>query len=146
MTYFGLKIWFSSVFSVFQNSFDLNRSLQTFDNRRKVLRSAGRWSVGLKHDEDSVYNAYCHLIEQAQCYVYIENQFFVTATEESEEIDNKLGHTIAERIIKASKKNENFRMYLVTPVMSGGPGKFEKNTAQQQESKYHCSHFGIWNC
>ena len=102
------------------------------------MRSAGRWSVGLKDDEDSVYNAYCHLIEHAQCYVYIENQFFVTATEESEEIDNKLGHTIAERIIKASKNNENFRIYVVTPVRAGGNGAFELNTAQQAESKYRC--------
>ncbi|CAB5182188.1 unnamed protein product [Rhizophagus irregularis] len=31
--------------------------------------------------ENSIYNAYCHLIRSSEHFIYIENQFFITASE-----------------------------------------------------------------
>jgi len=49
--------------------------------KHQILRSASMWSIGLEHDkpEHSIWNAYLHLIESAKEYIYIENQFFLSA-------------------------------------------------------------------
>lgn len=46
----------------------------------QVLRSASPWSIGLNQDkvECSIYNAYVDLIQRAQHFIYIENQFFIS--------------------------------------------------------------------
>ena len=46
----------------------------------QVLRSLGEWSGGIRVAEDSIHNAYCSLIESAEHYIYIENQFFISNT------------------------------------------------------------------
>ena len=60
------------------------------------------------------------------------------APEGSTEIENRIGQAIAERIVKAAKNKEDFRIYLVIPVAPAwlaSPGRFEKNPAKEQESK-----------
>lgn len=47
----------------------------------QVLRSAANWSTGfLEADiyEESIHEAYVEKISQAQHYIYIENQFFIS--------------------------------------------------------------------
>lgn len=47
----------------------------------QFLRSASRWSVGLlTKPERSIENAYIELILKAKTHIYIENQFFISAT------------------------------------------------------------------
>ena len=41
----------------------------------QVLRSASKWSVGIK--ENSILQGYYKLIDDAKHYLYIENQFFL---------------------------------------------------------------------
>jgi phosphatidylserine/phosphatidylglycerophosphate/cardiolipin synthase-like enzyme len=45
----------------------------------QIVRSVARWSLGVE-PETSVQQAYHALIDKAQHYVYIENQFFCTRT------------------------------------------------------------------
>ena len=40
----------------------------------QVIRSAGTWSLGLERPEHSIHTAYLHLIDQADHFIYIENQ------------------------------------------------------------------------
>ena len=46
----------------------------------QVLRSSTTWSAGVGKTEKSIINAYETLIRDSKKYVYIENQFFVTAS------------------------------------------------------------------
>lgn len=38
----------------------------------QVLRSASDWSAGIKYHEESIHNAYVHVIENSKHYIYIE--------------------------------------------------------------------------
>ncbi|KAF4665558.1 Phospholipase D, partial [Perkinsus chesapeaki] len=48
--------------------------------RIQFLRSCSWWSMGLP-SENSIYQAYMNTIAEANRYIYIENQFFVTTTD-----------------------------------------------------------------
>lgn len=38
----------------------------------QLLRSAADWSAGIKYHEESIHNAYIHVIENSKHYIYIE--------------------------------------------------------------------------
>lgn len=44
----------------------------------QVLRSFGQWSGGVKKTEHSIQNAYINLIENAEKFIHIDNQYFIT--------------------------------------------------------------------
>ena len=50
-----------------------------------MLRSVGGWSIGCDpyQKEQSIHEAYLSLIHNAQHFIYIENQFFISAVEGS---------------------------------------------------------------
>ncbi|MBN3298531.1 PLD1 Phospholipase, partial [Amia calva] len=87
----------------------------------QVLRSAADWSAGIKYHEESIHNAYVHTIQKSQHYIYIENQFFISCAD-NRYVFNKIGDTIAERIIRAYKENKKYRVYVVTPLLPGFEG------------------------
>ncbi|XP_062376770.1 phospholipase D1 isoform X1 [Sardina pilchardus] len=87
----------------------------------QVLRSASDWSAGIKYHEESIHNAYVHVIQNSQHYVYIENQFFISCAD-NKHVYNKIGDAIAERIIRAYKENKKYRVYVVTPLLPGFEG------------------------
>ncbi len=66
----------------------------------KVLRSGASWSVGMKYTEDSIQQAYVDMITNAQHYVYIENQFFVSMIN-SGDVHNKISIALLDRIARA---------------------------------------------
>ncbi|GBC05685.1 hypothetical protein RclHR1_06370012 [Rhizophagus clarus] len=84
----------------------------------QLLRSSAYWSSGIKH-ENSIYNAYCHLIRTSKHFIYIENQFFITTTENDPKyvIKNRIGECIFERIKKAHENNEKFRIIVIIPLL-----------------------------
>lgn len=51
----------------------------------QVVRSAGKWSLGLEPAERSVAAAWCDAIRQAESSIYIEQQFFFTTFETQEQ-------------------------------------------------------------
>uniref|UniRef100_A0A8K9WVW3 Phospholipase n=1 Tax=Oncorhynchus mykiss TaxID=8022 RepID=A0A8K9WVW3_ONCMY len=87
----------------------------------QILRSASDWSAGIKYHEESIHNAYVHAIKNSQHYIYIENQFFISCTD-NRHVFNKIGDAIAERIIQAYKEGKKFRVYVVTPLLPGFEG------------------------
>ncbi|XP_060949464.1 phospholipase D1 [Limanda limanda] len=89
--------------------------------RVQILRSASDWSAGIKYHEESIHNAYVHAIKNSQHFVYIENQFFISCAD-NRHVFNKIGDTIAERIIRAYREGKRYRVYVVTPLLPGFEG------------------------
>lgn len=87
----------------------------------QILRSCSPWSIGTPNKvEHSIMNAYCHLIEHSQHFVYIENQFFITScTVEGTPIHNKIGDALFERILVAHDNAEQWHACIVIPLMPG---------------------------
>uniref|UniRef100_A0A8C9TPR5 Phospholipase n=1 Tax=Scleropages formosus TaxID=113540 RepID=A0A8C9TPR5_SCLFO len=89
--------------------------------KAQVLRSASDWSAGIKYHEESIHNAYVHVISNSKHYIYIENQFFISCAD-NKHVFNKIGDAIAERIIRAFRENKKYRVYVVTPLLPGFEG------------------------
>lgn len=87
----------------------------------QVLRSAADWSAGIKYHEESIHNAYVSVIENSKHYIYIENQFFISCADDKV-VSNKIGDTIAQRILKAHRENKRYRVYVVIPLLPGFEG------------------------
>ncbi|KAG2212699.1 hypothetical protein INT47_000676, partial [Mucor saturninus] len=92
--------------------------------RIQVLRSSAEWSQGIDR-EYSIYSAYMECIFKAKHFIYIENQFFITTTSPHDKlIKNKIGQAIVERIKRAHKEKQKFRVIVVIPVAPGFEGDF----------------------
>uniref|UniRef100_A0A8C3B0B9 Phospholipase n=1 Tax=Cyclopterus lumpus TaxID=8103 RepID=A0A8C3B0B9_CYCLU len=87
----------------------------------QILRSACDWSAGIKYHEESIHNAYVHVIQNSRYFIYIENQFFISCAD-NRHVFNKIGDAIAERIIRAHKEGKRYRVYVVTPLLPGFEG------------------------
>lgn len=95
----------------------------------QVVRSSSDWSSGIL-TETSIQNAYCEVIRNAQHFVYIENQFFITATgEEQAPIHNVIGRAIADAVIKAGKEGRKFRVIILIPAIPGFAGDLRDDAA-----------------
>ncbi|MCJ1232521.1 hypothetical protein MMC14_000474 [Varicellaria rhodocarpa] len=95
----------------------------------QVVRSSADWSSGIL-TEHSIQNAYCELIRNAQHYVYIENQFFITATgEEQSPIHNMIGRAIVDACVRAGKEGRKFRVIILIPAIPGFAGDLRENAA-----------------
>ena len=95
----------------------------------QLVRSSADWSSGIL-TEHSIQNAYCETIRNAQHYVYIENQFFITATgEEQAPIHNTIGRAIADACIRAGKEGRKFRVIIVIPAIPGFAGDLRDDAA-----------------
>ena len=106
----------------------------------QVLRSAGQWSLGLKEKENSILEAYYRLIENSKNYIYIENQFFISRSFEdngkSYLVENKIALYIRNRILKAIKNKEKFRVYIFIPLLPGFAGEPGESGTLQIILKY----------
>ncbi|VFV27810.1 phospholipase d1-like isoform 2 [Lynx pardinus] len=87
----------------------------------QLLRSAADWSAGIKYHEESIHTAYIHVIENSKHYIYIENQFFISCADDKV-VFNKIGDAIAQRILKAHRENQRYRVYVVIPLLPGFEG------------------------
>ncbi|KAF9171276.1 Phospholipase D1 [Mortierella sp. AD011] len=89
----------------------------------QILRSVSSWSMGVEEPECSILTAYLAAIERAEHFIYIENQFFITSTNVNKTIvHNGIGRALTDRIIKAHKANEKFRVIVVLPLVPGFEG------------------------
>ena len=108
-------------------------STKNLDNRgtvkAQIVRSSGDWSSGILTDH-SIQNAYAEVIRNAQHYVYIENQFFITATgPDQQPIENTLGAAMVEAVLRAAKEGRKFRMIIIIPAIPGFAGDLRNNAA-----------------
>ena len=106
---------------------------KNLDNRgtvhAQIVRSSADWSSGILK-EHSIQNAYSDLIRKAEHFVYIENQFFITATgEEQSPIKNTIGASIVDAVARADKEGRKFRVIVVVPAVPGFAGDLREDAA-----------------
>jgi phospholipase D1/2 len=95
----------------------------------QIVRSSDDWSSGILTDH-SIQNAYRKVIEEAQHYVYIENQFFITATgDQQSPIHNTIGKSIVDAIVRADKEGRKFRVIVIIPAVPGFAGDLREDAA-----------------
>ena len=95
----------------------------------QVIRSSADWSSGIL-TEHSIQNAYTEVIRNAQHYVYIENQFFITATgDQQAPVHNTIGRAIVEACVRAGKEGRKFRVIILIPAIPGFAGDLREDAA-----------------
>lgn len=114
----------------------------------QLLRSATKWSCGLKNTENSILNGYYHLIENSKHYIYIENQFFVSRSYSDEELSlnpslqklepiyNRIAEKLYQRIVKAYDNQEKFRVFVFIPLLPSFEGDIQNSPTLQVILKY----------
>lgn len=97
--------------------------------RAQVVRSSADWSSGIL-TECSIQNAYSEIIEKAEHFVYIENQFFITATGEHQApIRNTIGRSIVDAVVRAGKEGRKFKVIVLIPAIPGFAGDLRDQAA-----------------
>ena len=95
----------------------------------QIVRSSADWSSGIL-TEHSIQTAYCEIIRNAQHYVYIENQFFITATGDNQSpIHNLIGAAIVDACVRAGKEGRKFRVIILIPAVPGFAGDLREDAA-----------------
>ncbi|KAK5017747.1 hypothetical protein LTR60_001806 [Cryomyces antarcticus] len=95
----------------------------------QIVRSCARWSHGVPI-EHSIANAYIKTIRESKHFVYIENQFFITATSDRQRpIKNKIGAAITERIIRAARNREQYMVFVMMPAIPAFAGDLQSDDA-----------------
>ncbi|XP_021742611.1 phospholipase D zeta 1-like [Chenopodium quinoa] len=103
----------------------------------QIIRSVSHWSAGTSQDEESIHKAYCSLIEQAEHFIYIENQFFISGLEEDDIIQNRVMEALCRRILLAQKQQKCFRVIIVIPLMPGFQGGMDDAGAATVRALMH---------
>ncbi|KAL0348632.1 UNVERIFIED_CONTAM: Phospholipase D zeta 1 [Sesamum angustifolium] len=103
----------------------------------QVIRSVSQWSAGTSQIEESIHNAYCSLIERAEHYVYIENQFFISGLSGDELIHNRVLEALYRRIMRAHNEKKCFRVIIVIPLLPGFQGGVDDSGAASVRAIMH---------
>ncbi|KAK7436200.1 hypothetical protein VKT23_019277 [Stygiomarasmius scandens] len=96
--------------------------------RVQVVRSVSDWSHGVL-TEHSIQNAYIQLINEANHYIYIENQFFISATVDGDQVTNRIAQALVGRIIQAAKEGRKFQVVIAIPEVPGFSGNIKDETS-----------------
>lgn len=95
----------------------------------QIVRSCTKWSHGVP-TENSIQNAYCEVIRNSQHFVYIENQFFITATGDKQKpIRNTIGAAIVERILRAARAGEKYKVIVLMPAVPAFAGDLKDDSS-----------------
>ena len=95
----------------------------------QILRSCSNWSHGVA-TEHSIQNAYCEVIRKSQHFVYIENQFFITATSDKQKpVKNMIGAALVERIIRAARAGERYKVIVIMPAVPAFAGDLKDDAS-----------------
>lgn len=95
----------------------------------QIVRSISKWSHGFQ-TEHSIADAYISVIRNSQHFVYIENQFFITATSDAQKpVRNKIGAAIVERILRAARAGENYKVIVIMPAVPAFAGDLKDDAS-----------------
>ncbi|KAK5122151.1 hypothetical protein LTR85_004397 [Meristemomyces frigidus] len=95
----------------------------------QLMRSCTKWSHGVPL-EHSIANSYIETIRNSRHFVYMENQFFITATsDEQKPVENRVGAAIVERIVRAAKNGEAYQMIINIPAIPGFAGDLKADAS-----------------
>lgn len=88
----------------------------------QIARSCSKWSGGTA-TEQSIQTAYISVIEKSQHFVYIENQFFITATgDQQKPVKNLIGKALVDRIVRAARAGERYQVIVIIPSVPAFAG------------------------
>ncbi len=111
------------------NDSRLHGSFQEAGIPCQIVRSCTKWSHGVK-TEHSIANAYISVIHESQHFVYIENQFFITATSDAQKpVKNKIGAAIVERILRAARAGQKFKVIVLMPAVPAFAGDLREDSS-----------------
>ncbi|KAH9058083.1 phospholipase D/nuclease [Lactarius vividus] len=96
--------------------------------RVQVVRSVSDWSHGVL-TEHSIQNAYIQLIREANHFIFIENQFFISSTKQSGPVKNQIAAALVERIISAARSGRKFKVVVVIPELPAFAGDVKSETS-----------------
>ncbi|CAH9073877.1 unnamed protein product [Cuscuta epithymum] len=88
----------------------------------QIIRSVSQWSAGTRYTEDSIHTTYCSLIENAEYFVFIENQFFISGLSGDDIIQNRVLDALYKRIMRAYYEKKCFRVIIIIPLLPGYQG------------------------
>lgn len=95
----------------------------------QIVRSCTKWSAGIP-TEHSIQDAYIGAIENSRHFVYIENQFFITATGDKQEpVHNQIGKALVDRILRAARAGDKYKVIVVIPSVPGFAGDLRDDSA-----------------
>ncbi|KAL7358887.1 phospholipase D Active site domain-containing protein [Histoplasma ohiense] len=95
----------------------------------QIVRSSAKWSHGIPV-EHSIMDAYAAIIRDSEHFIYIENQFFITATGDTQKpVENKIGAAIVERILRAARAGQKYKMIVVIPAIPCFAGELRDDAA-----------------
>ena len=95
----------------------------------QIVRSCSKWSHGVQ-TEHSIADAYISVIENSQHFIYIENQFFITASFDAQKpIKNKIGDAIVSRILKAARSGEKYKVIVLMPAIPAFAGDLKDDSS-----------------
>lgn len=95
----------------------------------QIIRSCSKWSHGVA-TQHSIQDAYIDVIQRSQHFVYIENQFFITATSDKQKpIRNKIGTAIVERILRAARAGEKYKVIVIMPAIPAFAGDLKDDSS-----------------
>uniref|UniRef100_A0A3N7FKQ6 Phospholipase n=2 Tax=Populus trichocarpa TaxID=3694 RepID=A0A3N7FKQ6_POPTR len=103
----------------------------------QVIRSVSQWSAGTSQIEESIHCAYCSLIEKAENFVYIENQFFISGLSGDDIIQNRVLEALYQRIMRAFNDKKCFRVIIVIPLLPGFQGGVDDGGAASVRAIMH---------
>ncbi|KAF9530719.1 phospholipase D [Crepidotus variabilis] len=117
----------------YEPEYNPERGQQTFSEGRRhgpgrakscrvqVVRSVCDWSHGVL-TEHSIQDAYIQLIREAEHYIYIENQFFISNTQPKGSVTNQIAAALVERIVRAAREGKRFKVVVTIPEVPGFAG------------------------
>lgn len=78
----------------------------------------------MKHPEFSLYGNYIDLIKNAEHFIYIESQFFISSTgnvaADQRAIRNEIALALVKRIAQAFQQKKKFRVIIILPLQPEG--------------------------
>ncbi|KIX00073.1 uncharacterized protein Z518_11000 [Rhinocladiella mackenziei CBS 650.93] len=109
----------------------------------QILRSCTTWSNGTPL-EHSIQNAYIDVIRNSLHFVYIENQFFITATgDQQKPVKNLIGQAIVERILRAARNGEKYKIIVVIPAVPAFAGDLRDDASLGTRAIMEFQYFSI---
>lgn len=109
----------------------------------QILRSSTKWSNGTPL-EHSIQNAYIDVIRNSQHFVYIENQFFITATgDQQKPVKNLIGQALVERILRAARNREKYKVIVVIPAVPAFAGDLRDDASLGTRAIMEFQYFSI---
>ncbi|KAI8376797.1 hypothetical protein BD560DRAFT_445548 [Blakeslea trispora] len=110
--------------------------------RVQLLRSSAQWSSGIER-EHSIYNAYMECISKSKHFIYIENQFFISTTTQDKLLRNKIAQAIVERIKRAHANGENYKVFILIPLIPAFEGDLATTDASAARNVMHFQYITI---